>query len=467
MWPPLSLDEVKLPERFPNPPGDPEADLVVVGESSAEGVPYNQWLSIGRIVAWQLWEEIAPRRFQVHVLASAGETLELQHQRLKTLNRRPDLLIVYCGHNEFGARLHGGRDVEYYIDDGTPSGWRLLGEQVEAASPFCNLIGRASEKCRLRMPPSPGANRDLIDRPAYTAGEYALLLADFRRRLEAIVSYAERIGATAVLVIPPGNDAGFEPNRSFLAAETRRKAREAFRRDFLEARRLEDDDPAAAIAAYRSLLDRQPGFAEAHYRLGLLLDKSGESERAYRHFVAARDSDGFPIRCLTAFQDVYREVASRHDVILIDGQAELHAIGRHGQLDDHLFQDAMHPSLRGQIAIAQAILRELRARHAYGWPESVPAPIIDPAQCAARFRLTREAWKKICLWGVHFGAYAPWLRYDPAPRLDRKRIYAEAYDRLDAGEPIEAIGLPNLGVPEPVPAVIARDPSPANRSHRP
>ena len=192
MWPPLSLDEVKLPERFPNPPGDPEADLVVVGESSAEGVPYNQWLSIGRIVAWQLWEEITPRRFQVHVLASAGETLELQHQRLKTLNRRPDLLIVYCGHNEFSARLHGARNVEYYIDDGTPSGWRLLGEQVEAASPFCKLIGQASEKCRLRIPPSRGANRDLIDRPAYTAGEYALLLADFRRRLEAIVSYAER-----------------------------------------------------------------------------------------------------------------------------------------------------------------------------------------------------------------------------------------------------------------------------------
>ena len=189
------------------------------------------------------------------------------------------------------------------------------------------------------------------------------------------------------------------------------------------------------------------------------------SERAYRHFIAAHDSDGFPVRCLTAFQDVYREIASRHDVILIDGQAELHAIGRHGQLDDHLFQDAMHPSLRGQIAIAQAILRELRARRAFGWPESAPAPVIDPAQCAARFRLTREAWKKICLWGVHFGAYSPWLRYDPARRLDKKRIYAEAYDRLDAGEPIEALGLPNLGLPEPVPAVIARDPSPANRSH--
>ncbi len=467
MWPPPDLADVSLPTRFPDPPGDGVIDLVVVGESSAEGVPYNAWVSIGRLVAWKLGEAIPGRSIRVRIVAQSGDTLELQHQKLARLDRRPDLLIVYCGHNEFGSRLHGGRDIVYYIDDGTPSTWRLLMERAEGVSPLCELIRRASEKGRLVIPPPIGGDRDLVDRPSYTAGEYALLLADFRRRLEAIAAYAERIGCTTVFVIPPGNDAGFEPNRSFLPAATPRSLRAAFRRDFLEARHLEESDPTAAIAAYRALIARQPVFAEAHYRLAILLDRAGDEEAAYREFIAARDCDGYPVRCLVAFQDVYREVAPRHGVILVDGQAELHAIGRRGRLDDHLFQDAMHPSLRGQIGLAQAILRSLRARHAFGWPESAPAPSIDPRECADRFGVGLGAWKELCLWALHFGAYAERLRYDPVPRHERMRLYAEAYDRLVAGESVESLRLPNIGLPEPVPTVADRRLPLTSRSNPP
>ena len=94
--------------------------------------------------------------------------------------------------------------------------------------------------------------------------------------------------------MPPGNDAGFEPNRSFLPAGTSRAQREAFRSEFLAARQLEEADPTAGIVRYRELLERQPGFAETHYRLVLLLLRAGALDDAYRHFVSARDFDGNP-----------------------------------------------------------------------------------------------------------------------------------------------------------------------------
>lgn len=466
MWPPVSLADVELPDSFPVPrvAGAP-IELVVVGESSAQGVPFDEWLSVGHLISWQLEDVIPGRRVCLQVVANSGDTLELQHQRLASLPRRPELMIIYCGHNEFGSRLNGAREGVPYDDARTPTVWRRLLDRVEAVSPLCELIRRSSERCRLEVPST--APRDLIDTPAFSAEEHRLLLADFRRRLEAIVSFAGRIGAIAVLIAPPGNDAGFEPNRSFLPPATPRSEREAFRRDFLEARRLEQTDPPAAIEAYRRLIARQPGFAESHYRLGVLMDRAGDSEGAYRHFIAARDRDGYPIRCTTPFQDVYRDVAARHGVILIDGQTELHAIGRRGLLDDRLFQDAMHPSLRGQIALAQAVLRELCARNALGWPVGTPAPIIDPTRCAARFGLRPDAWKRLCLWGIQFGTYSQGLRYDPAPRLQRKRVYAAAYERLVAGEAVEALGLPNLGIPEPVPAVADRESTRLTRSQPP
>ena len=267
------------------------------------------------------------------------------------------------------------------------------------------------------------------------------------------------------MVVPPANDAGFEPNRSFLPAETLRPERDAYAREFLAARRLEESDPASAIAAYRRLIDRQPGFAETHYRLGVLLDRAGDVEAAYREFIAARDADGFPVRCKTAFQTVVRELAARHRTMLVNGQAEMHEVGLRGMLDDHLFQDAMHPSFRGVIALTQAILCALRDRRAFGWPEGTPAPVIDPSEAAARFHMGRDAWKKICLWGVHFGNFSVHLRYDPASRLQRRIRYAEAYDRMVSGASVESLGLPNLGIPEPVPAV--DDPAPESTPRSP
>src|SRR5262249_32641751 len=149
----------------------------------------------------------------------------------------------------------------------------------------------------------------------------------------------------------------------------------------------------------------------------------------------------------------YRDVAAAHGCLLVDGQSYFHTIGRHGQLDDHLFHDGIHPSLRGQIALAQAILHGLRTRAAFGWPEDVPAPRIAPARSAARFGMGPAAWRYICLWGIMFYDLAYPMRYDPSQRLERKQAFAQAAERIEAGESPESVGLPNVGVPEAVPAV--------------
>ncbi len=447
--------DISLRTDFPDPPGDRTIEIAVLGGSSAEGVPYNFWVSIGEIVAWQLREVFPGRPVGLQVLATSGDSLASQHRRLADfLARRPDLMIVYSGHNEFSSRFQPAREPRYYLDADDPTPLETLVSRLEAASPLCGLIRRTTDRCRIAIPPPPGGHRALVDVPAFTADERRALVDDFRRRLETIVSYSEKIGALPMLISPPANDSGFEPNRSYLSAETPRSERLAFERDFLAARRLEVQDPEAARAAYLALLDRQPGFAEAHYRLSQLLDRAGDFEGAYRHAVAARDGDGYPMRCPTDFQEVYREVASRHrSSLYLDGQAYFHGIGRRGLLDEGLFHDGMHPSFRGQMAIAQAILRALHARRAFGWPAEAPAPTIDPARCADRFQIGSAVWRRICLWGIMFYDRTWPLRYDPSYRQEKKRVFAEAVERIEAGEAPESLGLPNIGTPEPVPAL--------------
>ncbi len=233
----------QLPSEFPDARGDRQIDILVLGESSAEGVPYQNWVSVGAMIEWKLKEVFPARPVRLQILATSRETLERQQEKLGFIGRRPEIMIIYCGHNEFSSRLQAYRDLVYYFDDALPTAGSLLIAQVEAVSALFGMLRENIEKCRIAIPPPEWGNRALIDTPVYTSTEYATLLVDFRRRLDLLVSYAERLGALPILISPPANDVGFEPNRSFLRAATPRRERDAFGRDFLDAKRLEEDDP--------------------------------------------------------------------------------------------------------------------------------------------------------------------------------------------------------------------------------
>ena len=423
--------------------------LAVLGESSATGLPFDRWLSVGKIVAWQVENSVPGQSVHVEMLAEPGATLEEQYRKLGALKCRPDALIVYSGHNEFASRIPWSRKLDYYVDEKAPPLHRL-DDLAARVSPVCSLIRDTADRYRVGVGPPRNMRPPLVDTPAFTPAEFAVRLEDFRYRLDVIAGYCQRIGALAILVVPPANDAGFDPNRSYLPAETTSAGREAFAREFLAARHLEMTDPARAEGQYRLLLQSQPGFAETHYRLARLLANAGAWDQAYEHFVKARDFDGMPMRCLSPFQEAYRDVAARHGCPLVDGQALFHAAGTNGLLDDRLFMDAMHPSLLGQVTLAQGILDAIRERRALGWTNGAPAPRIDVAACAAQFGLGAREWRLVAERGYMFGSGTALLRHDRSEREAKVTAFGKAIRRLADGAAPEALGLPNLGVPSGV-----------------
>ena len=134
-----------------------DVTLVVVGESSAEGVPYRDWMSIGKIVVWQLRRLFPQRMFHVEVQARAGWTLEQMHQKLAESRRRPDAVLIYAGHNEFASRFGWSSEVAYYRDD-EPAAWPLrLASWFAAHSRVCRLIRESHERARSRRGRLPGS----------------------------------------------------------------------------------------------------------------------------------------------------------------------------------------------------------------------------------------------------------------------------------------------------------------------
>lgn len=116
----------KLPSAFS--PGETETGaaasplrILVIGESSGRGVPYDPWLSVGQIVGWKLESVFPGRPVRVDTWAKGGANLAQMHNRLADLTYRPEILIVYVGHNEFQSRFPWMRDPEFYYFDELPA----------------------------------------------------------------------------------------------------------------------------------------------------------------------------------------------------------------------------------------------------------------------------------------------------------------------------------------------------------
>jgi tetratricopeptide (TPR) repeat protein len=267
--------------------------------------------------------------------------------------------------------------------------------------------------------------------------------------LEAIVSYCDQIGALPILIVPPANEARYEPNRSTLPTWVSTVERQRLTSEFERARAGGSRDPEASAALYESILSRHPGFAEAHFRLAELLERQGRFQDAADHYLRALDEDGLPIRCPAPLRAAYVEVARRHPrAILIDGRQELRELSPNGLLGDEMIQDTHHPTFRGYLTLAGAVLRELAGRKCIEGLSTIDLPL-DGRECARHFGMGPDPWATACdRTSTHYHRVAGY-RYDPAARLRQSWRYAEAARQIRAGIPIDEIAVTGIALKSP------------------
>ena len=350
---------------MPSPPE--EYRIVVLGGSSALGEPYRPWLSVGQIVAWQLGEKVKGRRFECEILAWLGESLEMQHHRLAGLRHRPDAVIIYSGHNEFAARFEEER--EGWLEE-EPRTWPLaLAYRATLISPFRRLVYEVISKNRLDSPPpvggAPPAHRPSAVQPGGGGPDHGRLWSPARS--DRGLLRANRRFADCDRAARQRGWLRAEPVDA-AARRARARAPAALSRSLRPPVPVSRTIPQASARAYEAIIARHPGFAEAHFRLGRLLERAGELRRRGRALPrGTRSRWAADPRARPPCGRPARLVAERHPrAILIDGRTELMAVSPSGLLDDHVIQDTHHPTLVGYTALAGAVLREIGRRGVFG-----------------------------------------------------------------------------------------------------
>jgi hypothetical protein len=181
-----------------------------------------------------------------------------------------------------------------------------------------------------------------------------------------------------------------------------------------------------------------------------LLEHLGRREEARQQYVAARDCDGLPMRCVSEFQDAYREAAARHPrAILVDGPAVLGEVDPRGVAGDRFFNDGFHPSLNGHTTLACAILDGLRARGVFGWAKTSAPVVVSSSQCAAHFDIDAKKWAKVCDYASWFYEFTAFARFESSGRLAKSSMYREAAQKIESGFIPEHLGVAGIGTADP------------------
>jgi tetratricopeptide (TPR) repeat protein len=345
-------DRLAFPKDLPAPPPN-ELRVAFVGESTMAGFPYLKF-GIPKVVGWQLAQMYPDRKVVLDDLSAVGLNLRTALARLEKLAVRPQLLLLYSGHNEFFYNVE-----ELATDLDTP--WERFDWLFEWSPLFRVLDQRISRQIGVQALEGQGA-RSLVDRPIASSEARAKRLARFGGQLEQLAQWCQRLEIAPLWFVPAGTEADYAPNRSWLDHAPTDAELEAIETIEQQGRSLRNQGRwQDADDKYRQALERYPGFAEFHFQLAECLMHFGKSTQAAPHYAQALESDGLPVRMTRPWRHAVAQVAERHAIPLVDSDAVLRPHTRSGILDRSVFLDYVHPNLRAYFALGMAGVERIQS----------------------------------------------------------------------------------------------------------
>jgi len=421
--------------------------IVLLGASAAAGVP-NAAFGFGQILDVMLEQQFPGVDFEV---INAGMPAINSHVVLPIAQEcagyDPDLFLVYLGNNEVIGPFNTGTAEQRAAMD-RDRVRALVRLRTTRTGQLIQAIGEKAAGADAL--PATWGGMAMYDDNVFRPDDpvLATVAANFRANLDGIVDAAAGAGASVLLCTVASNLADSPPFASLNRSDLTGAALQDWRDRYAAAAARDDaGDDAGALAAYRALLREDDGHAELHFRLGRLLERTGDLDGALEHFRRARDLDALVFRATGPLNDVIRRTAADRAGVgarLLDVDAELtrlaHAGG--GLPDARLFYEHVHFTFAGNHAVAHLLLEDvaahlpdaLRARRA-----ATPPP--DAAACAEALALTDfHRYKMLSEMHRLVGAAPFTAQYDHAAQMAALEAALQALrDRADPGGPARMV----------------------------
>jgi len=344
--------------RSPKPKGT--CRVFVLGASTVKGFPHAPHGSFPYFLQLVLDRVTQGKRIEViNCGVTAISTYSVADIAREVLRYEPDLLVVYAGHNEFYGAYGAGSAISLGTHPGAVRTlmwirnrriYMMVGDVLRALRSLKQREGGGGDAFLITV-----MARDKEVRYGDTV--YRRALASYRQNLQRIVRAATKNGVPVLMCTLTANLRDCAPLGSVHATSEL----DRWRKHFEAGRQLlasSQWDEAAAELEKAAELD--PEHAETLYFLARALEKAGKVEEARRRYEEACRFDVVRFRADESFNQVVREVVEAANsplLRLVDASKAVKMHAPNGIVGAELVIDHVHPTLKGNFIIAEAIAR--------------------------------------------------------------------------------------------------------------
>jgi len=386
------------PQQFAKRKADDTFRIFCVGGSTTYGRPYDDSTSFCGWLRELLPAADSSRHWEVinaGGISYASYRVAMLAEELTAHD--PDLLIVYCGHNEFLERRTYSGIIE------TPAALRGTTLWLARTRVYSLLLRTLGARA---APASQDAERELLPAEVeailddtvgpsdYTRDDEqkAKVIAHFRFNLARIVDTARAAGADVILVRPASNLRDCSPFKSEHGDDVPQAERRRVEEKLAAAREiLAQGRPDEALEVLDGALAADERHAHLHFERGRALERLGRSPEAKVAFTRARDEDVCPLRALSVMEEIVTAVARERDVPLTDFTSLVESRSEAGIPDESLFLDHVHPTIEGHRLLALAILETMEDRRMLSMEPSWTDEKVDTIREQVEARIDRRA----------------------------------------------------------------------------
>ncbi len=369
--------ESKLPwfnrQSFPREKAADTYRIFSLGGSTTFGRPYEDATSFSGWLREMLPEADASKKWEVINCGGVSYAAYRVAKLTEELARyRPDLLIVYSGHNEFleERTYREVREMPAFIREANAvldktrafSGLKRLYRRVAPESPTLSETATPSRSLPAEVQT---VLENTIGPESYHRDDVLRekVLEHYRFSLRRIAELGKAAGARVIFVSTPSNEKDCTPFKSEFVGEsddTLFVLSLLARGDSLERM----DSLEAAFLRFDSAVTLEPRHAGALYRKGKAAFALGNAVDAESLLRRAMDEDVCPLRALTPMRGIVREVAEATGSLFLDFETVLKEDCRarygHDVLGEEYFLDHVHIDPNGHRLLASRIMEMMK-----------------------------------------------------------------------------------------------------------
>jgi tetratricopeptide (TPR) repeat protein len=353
------------PETFPRAKPTSTFRILCLGESTTEGFPFEGSVPFP-VQLREILTHAYPRR-RIEVLnsgisaISSYVVLDLLPELLE--GTRPDLVVVYLGHNEFYG-IYGSGSTLFPAKKRAMVTLMLRLQHMHLVQGLKRAIA-AFKPIRAPTPGSRSLMQAVIGDQdiAFGSEEYRTTLEAFRVNLEAIADRCQDRGVPVVVGSLISNYRDQPPFHSLAMLSGDSAIARAIRSSLqIGDSLLAEGQASAAEAAFQEAWRSDTSNADAWFGLGRSRLAQHDSIGALRWFVGAKDRDAMRFRASEEANDIIAATAAARGLGFVDLVQVLRSESPGGIIGNDLLCDHLHPNPQGYYLMAAAFYKGVIAR---------------------------------------------------------------------------------------------------------